>query len=707
MCGLLYAVVKSDNDTVYVENPVELLEFETRVLRHRGPDQYNYVIFGQASKKQIETVGPVVGLAHTRLAVVNPEHNDRQPIIYNSESKCVCVAINGEIYNHEQIRSTALTAATKQLSSKFQGGGTDCDVVLSLYLQSLTEFDNCPLLQRQPKEQKQFYSQDTRLPTMLDGPFAFVLIHYDALDSSSSQTTRYAQNTVIIARDRMGINPLYVLRDPMSGLIYAAASEMKALNIPIGIDSKQWIPTNAGTDDNLWVYPDTLASWSTLTLEEFPPGHVYVQKFSYVLETPSFTMTKYFDIENPVASKPIASIFTNLKIHEDSKHAILRQVLHAAVDKRIAAHCCTAPYGLLLSGGLDSSIVAAIARRIVPADKQIKSFSIGLPGSPDIRSATAVAHALGLDHTNFYFTIDEGIAAIEQVIWHIETYDITTIRASVPMFLLAKKIREHSPNIKMVLSGEGADELFGGYLYFHHAPNPAELELEVYDKLNKLHAYDLLRANKSMAAFGIEVRVPFLDNDVIAVATKIIKPEDKMIGSCWGNPMEKFVLREAFKNPIYKLPKDILYRQKEQFSDGVGYAWIDSIREYAARVLGVNQSSAASVNQLGSSSADEVRQPKISSAYNCSEIPEARYYRYLFDCLFTRPDAPYVVPKGTHSSIACSTPNAVKWMLAKEQPKHPFTSGGASESGKTQNEPTYIPLDPSGRAVIGVHVSIQ
>lgn len=709
MCGLLYAVIKSDGDTEYVQEPIKLLEFETRVLRHRGPDQFNYVIFGLASRmstKAIETIGPIVGVAHTRLAVVNPADNDRQPIIYNSETKCVSVAINGEIYNHQIIRNTLLKPETKQNSSKYQGGGTDCDVVLSLYLQSLTEFDDCPLLQRQPEQQKQYYSQDTRLPTLLDGPFAFVLTHYDALDSASAlntkttEKTRYAQNTVVIARDRMGINPLYVLKDPMTGLIYAAASEMKALCPPYTQHAAQWIPKSDSVDDSVWFHQDTLSSWATLKLEEFPPGHVYVQKFAHVTGICTHTMTRYFDIHDPAASRHVGSVWTQLisqppKFTETlaaAKQRQLREVLHTAVAKRIDALCCTAAYGLLLSGGLDSSIVAAIATRLKTQKKQIKSFSIGLPGSPDIRAATAVAHALGLDHTNFYFSVDEGIAAIEQVIWSIETYDVTTIRASVPMFLLAKKMREHSPEIKVVLSGEGADELFGGYLYFHHAPSPAELEREVYNKLEMLHAYDLLRANKSMAAFGIEVRVPFMDTDVIAVATQVIRPEDKMIGHQWGTTMEKLILRDAFSSPVYKLPKDVLYRQKEQFSDGVGYAWIDGVKEYATRVLNVRQSSAAMFK-----SADDT--PMISSKYNYSELPEAQYYRYLFDCLFSRADAAYVVPQGTHQSIACSTPTALKWLAIKEQPKHPF---GQISTETTQS--SHI-IDPSGRAVADVHLA--
>jgi asparagine synthase (glutamine-hydrolysing) len=322
------------------------------------------------------------------------------------------------------------------------------------------------------------------------------------------------------------------------------------------------------------------------------------------------------------------------------------------------------PYGVLLSGGLDSSITSALAKkfsskRIESGDKQnawwpqLHSFSVGLEGSPDLKAAKVVADHIGTIHHEIRFTIQEGLDALREVIYHLETYDITTVRASTPMFLMARAIK--SLGIKMVLSGEGADELFGGYLYFHKAPSAKEFHDETVRKLDKLHQYDCLRANKSLAAWGIEGRVPFLDKEFIEVAMNI-NPKDKMITS---DRMEKWILRKAFED---YLPKSVAWRQKEQFSDGVGYSWIDALKETAQ---------------------NEVTDEQFKNAHFrfTSQTPRTKeefYYRSIFEEFFPSDTAVLSVP--SVPSVACSSPTALEW----------------DEAFKNQN-------DPSGRAVFKVH----
>ena len=322
------------------------------------------------------------------------------------------------------------------------------------------------------------------------------------------------------------------------------------------------------------------------------------------------------------------------------------------------------PYGVLLSGGLDSSITSAIAKkysqkRIENNDKtdawwpQLHSFSVGLKGSPDLIAAQKVADYIGTIHHEIIFTIQEGLDAIKDVIYNLETYDITTIRASTPMYLMARVIK--SMGIKMVLSGEGADEIFGGYLYFHKAPNAKEFHDETVRKMNKLHMYDCLRANKSLASWGIEGRVPFLDKEFIDVAMRI-NPDDKMINS---QRMEKWVLRKAFED---YLPESIVWRQKEQFSDGVGYNWIDTLKSLVE--------SKVSDKELKNAKSKFPNQPPTSK--------EEYYYRSIFKSHFPSKAAALSVPQ--EPSVACSTKIALEW----------------DESFKNMN-------DPSGRAVSKVH----
>ncbi len=415
-----------------------------------------------------------------------------------------------------------------------------------------------------------------------------------------------------IARDHMGIIPLYIGWD-QHGTFYVA-SELKALD---GICFK---------------------------IELFPPGHYMSSKDGEFVQWYKRDWTEYDAVKENETSI------------EDIKLA-----LEDAVYRQLMSDV---PYGVLLSGGLDSSVTSAIAkkyseRRVEANDKekawwpQLHSFSVGIDGSPDLAAAKKVADHIGTVHHEIKFTIQEGLDAIKDVIYNIETYDITTIRSSTPMYLMARVIK--SMGIKMVLSGEGADELFGGYLYFHKAPNAREFHEETVRKLSKLHMYDCLRANKSLAAWGIEGRVPFLDKEFMDVAMRI-NPKDKMIN---GERMEKWVIRKAFEDMI---PESVTWRQKEQFSDGVGYSWIDTLKELVEKEVTDEQMTNA-----------KFRYP-IQTPINKEEY----YYRTIFENHFPSDAAALSVPQ--EPSVACSTKIALEW----------------DEAFKNMN-------DPSGRAVAKVH----
>ena len=434
----------------------------------------------------------------------------------------------------------------------------------------------------------------------LIGDFAFVL--YDATDDS-----------YFIARDHMGIVPCYVGTDH-EGRFYVA-SEMKALT-PV-CDS----------------------------VKEFPPGHYLYSKQD--LEFHQYYKRDWMEYDNVKDNKTSV---------EDLKNALLDSVKRQLM--------CDVPYGVLLSGGLDSSVISAIAklyseRRVEDNGSsqawypRLHSFAIGLKDAPDLKKARIVADYLGTVHHEIHYTIQEGLDALRDVIYHIETYDVTTIRASTPMYLMARYIK--SMGIKMVLSGEGSDEIFGGYLYFHKAPNAQEFHEELVRKLSQLHLYDCLRANKSLMAWGVEGRVPFLDKKFLDVAMHI-NPKDKM---CPGKTIEKKVLREAFEG---MLPEEILWRQKEQFSDGVGYSWIDALRDYAEEQVSDRKFAER-----------ETRFP-----VNTPMTKEAYLYREIFEDLFKLPSAVKTVPYG--KSVACSTETAIAW----------------DEKFKNM-------ADPSGRAVTDVH----
>jgi len=415
-----------------------------------------------------------------------------------------------------------------------------------------------------------------------------------------------------VARDHMGIIPLYIGWDK-NGTFYVA-SELKALE---GTCTK---------------------------IELFPPGH-YLHSNDGELKR--WYNRDWMDYE--------AVVENQTSIDE------IKDALEAAVHRQLMSDV---PYGVLLSGGLDSSVTSAIAKkysqkRIESDDTkdawwpQLHSFSVGLEGSPDLAAAQIVADHIGTIHHEIKFTIQEGLDAIKDVIYNLETYDVTTIRASTPMYLMARVIK--SMGIKMVLSGEGADELFGGYLYFHKAPGPQDFHEETVRKLSKLHMYDCLRANKSLAAWGIEGRVPFLDKEFIDVAMRI-NPKDKMIN---GERMEKWVVRKAFES---MLPESVAWRQKEQFSDGVGYSWIDTLKEVVDKEV----------------SDEQLANAKFRYPIQTPTTKEEFYYRSIFEGHFPSDAAAWSVPQ--EASVACSTKIALEW----------------DEAFKNMN-------DPSGRAVAKVH----
>lgn len=529
---------------------------QVRLVRHRGPDWSGVWADDRAV------------LAHERLAIVDVLHGS-QPL--TSGDGRLALAVNGEIYNHRDLRREIGSAWGFKTDS-------DCEVILPLYRE-----------------------HGPALFERLRGMYAFVL--YDE-----------GSGGWLVGRDPIGIIPLYVGRTREGTL--AVASEMKAL---------------------LSVCTE---------IEEFPPGHYQTERDAAPVR---WYRRPWMDYER----------VPEVEVEVDP--GTIRDALADAVHGHLMSDV---PYGVLLSGGLDSSVVGAIAaryaeRRVESDDKdrawwpRIHSFAIGLSGSPDLAAAKVAADAIGTVHHGFEFTVQEGLDALRDVIWHIESFDVTTVRASTPMYLMARLIR--ASGVKMVLSGEGSDEIFGGYLYFHRAPGPREFHEETVRKLSRLHLYDCLRANKSMAAWGIEARVPFLDRDFLDVAMNV-HPRQKMTGP---DRMEKHLLREAFRG---WLPDEILWRQKEQFSDGVGYGWINTLKAYAEKTVSDRDlASAAKRFPVGT--------PPTKEAY---------LYRALFEECFPHPSSAACVP--ATPSVACSSAEALAWDAA-------FRASP----------------DPSGRAVRGVH----
>lgn len=550
MCGIVCAFDLKEEASALRSQVLEM----SKLLRHRGPDWS-----GIYSDKKVL-------MAHERLAIVDPV-SGKQPIL--SADGQLILAVNGEIYNHQELR--------KPLEDKYDfQTKSDSEVILALYQEKGVHFID-----------------------ELNGIFGFAL--YDV-----------AKDEYFIGRDHMGIIPLYMGWDK-NGTFYIA-SELKALE---GQCTK---------------------------IELFPPGHYLSSKDGKLVQWYKRDWKEYEAV----------------KENETSIQKI-KDALEAAVHRQLMSDV---PYGVLLSGGLDSSVISAIAKKY--ADKRIESgdtkeawwprlhsFSIGLEGSPDLAAARVVADHIDTVHHEIKFTIQEGLDAIRDVVYYLETYDITTIRASTPMYLMARVIK--SLGVKMVLSGEGADEIFGGYLYFHKAPSAKDFHEETVRKLDKLHMYDCLRANKSLAAWGIEGRVPFLDKEFMDVAMSI-NPTDKMIN---GERMEKWVIRKAFEDYI---PASVAWRQKEQFSDGVGYSWIDTLKELVEKEV----------------TDEQMQNAQYKFPIQTPTSKEEFYYRSIFAEHFPSTAAALCVP--SVPSIACSSPIALEW----------------DESFRNQN-------DPSGRAIKSIH----
>lgn len=550
MCGII-GIFQIENQTDSLRQRALKISHK---IRHRGPDWSGIYVGGSAI------------LCHERLSIVDPQSGG-QPL-YSPDRQQV-LAVNGEIYNHREIR------ARYQGKYAFQTG-SDCEVILALYRDKGVDF-----LEE------------------LNGIFAFAL--YDV-----------ERDEYLIARDHIGIIPLYIGKDN-EGLLYVS-SELKALE---------------GICDEI---------------EPFLPGHYY---WSREGKMHRWYQRDWMDYD------AVKDNQTNVEeLHDALEAAVQRQLM------------CDVPYGVLLSGGLDSSVISAIAKKYsamrVETDNkaaawwpQLHSFAVGLKGAPDLAKAKEVAEHIGTVHHEINYTIQEGLDAIRDVIYYIETYDVTTVRASTPMYLLARVIK--SMGIKMVLSGEGADEIFGGYLYFHKAPDAKAFHDETVRKLGKLHQYDCLRANKSLSAWGVEGRVPFLDKEFIDVAMRL-NPVDKM---CPGSTIEKRVVREAFAD---MLPESVAWRQKEQFSDGVGYSWIDTLKAITSEAVSDEQ-------MLHAAERFPINTPLNKEEY---------YYRTIFEEHFPSESAALSVPQ--EASVACSTAIALEW----------------DKAWKGQN-------DPSGRAVKDVH----
>ncbi|GHT27946.1 asparagine synthase B [Bacteroidia bacterium] len=524
-------------------------------VRHRGPD-WSGIYTGTSAI-----------LVHERLSIVDPASGG-QPL--KSKDGKLILTVNGEIYNHREIR--------EQLKDEYEfQTGSDCEVILALYRK-----------------------KGVQCIEDLNGIFAFALYDED-------------KDAFLIARDPIGVIPLYMGYDDKGHIL--VSSELKSLE---GFATEY---------------------------EPFLPGHYYYSEDKALTR---WYIRDWMDYEN-VKDNPTS-------VEE------LHDALQAAVHRQLMSDV---PYGVLLSGGLDSSITSAVAKQYAGkrietdgADDawwpQLHSFAIGLKDSPDLVAAKRAADYIGTIHHELTYTIQEGLDAIRDVIYYIETYDVTTVRASTPMYLLSRFIK--SMGIKMVLSGEGADEVFGGYLYFHKAPNAKAFHEETLRKINKLYLYDCLRANKSLAAWGVEGRVPFLDKEFLDVAMRL-NPEAKMAP---GTVIEKKILREAFSSI---LPADIAWRQKEQFSDGVGYSWIDTLRKVTSDQVSDEQMAGA------------VQRFPINTPQNKEEY----YYRSIFEEHFPSDSAARSVP--SVPSVACSTAEALAW----------------DKSFSNMNE-------PSGRAIKGVHV---
>lgn len=540
MCGILAILLKQSGS--YNKREMRKIAIaRSKLMRHRGPDWSGCYMDNN------------VIMCHERLSIIDVFHG-AQPLI--SKDGNIVLAVNGEIYNYKELR--------KEFKEDDFMTDSDCEIIINLY---------------------QRYGEHFMTRNLLRGMFAFVL--YDK-----------NRNKVIVARDHLGIIPLYTGHHDNGVMI---SSEMKGLS---------------GLCDHIKV---------------FPPGNFFIDGNYHEYYTP---MWKYEMGKNKV------------------DYNDLRMILKESVRKHMMSDV---PYGVLLSGGIDSSLVASIATR--NTSEKLKSFCIGLKGSPDLKAAKEVANWIGTEHYSFEYTIEEGLDALEDVIYHIETYDVTTIRASTPMYLLARRIR--AMGIKFVLTGEVSDEISGSYAYFKYAPNKKEFYEETVRKVNDLYKYDLQRANKSMLSWSVEARVPFGDQEVVDYIMNL-DPNEKM----WNDDkIEKYYLRKAFDSETDPyLPKDMLWRKKEQFSDGVGYNWVDELKKYA-------NDHVTDEDMLNVEQTFPTNPPKSKEEY---------LYRSIFEKHYPSRDCVLTVPY--ERSVACSTEKAMEWMDSKQI------------------------VDPSGRAVSG-HVA--
>jgi len=612
MCGIVAVLHSSLSRRELTQLVLQL----SKTLRHRGPDWSGICTYRspesfQDASPESSSNGSMIFeeehqanptskhryscLAHERLAIVDPDSGE-QPLKWKrSSDEVVCVSVNGEIYNHEDIKKSKATLF-QQENYTFQTG-SDCEVVVPLFASFISSDEEWTA---------ELQQRIASAITELDGMFAFVLYN--------SKTGHF-----LATRDHMGIIPLYMGWGSEDGSI-CFASELKALQ--------------KHCDQIIF----------------FPPGKFYCSRNTDIA-------SGFSDWYTPVWRNKVPPLCEG-EVKQALALKQLREGLVRAVKQRMMSDV---PWGVLLSGGLDSSLVASIATRLYTQHQirkasaaasngghaillhKLHTFTIGLEGSPDVAAAKEVAKFLGTVHHSYTFTVEEGLNALEDLVYHLETYDVTTCRAATPMYLMSRKIK--ASGIKMVLSGEGSDEALAGYLYFHKAPNREELHAECSRKLFDLHYFDCLRANKSTSAWGLEARVPFLDRKFLDIAMNL-DPELKMCRDPkTGEPrMEKWALRKAFDTPEDPyLPKEFLWRQKEQFSDGVGYSWIDSLRMNAAQRV----------------SDSRFKQRHRLFPVNTPATKEAFFVRSIFHKHFPRDCAAKTVLGGP--SIACSTAKAIEW----------------------------------------------
>jgi asparagine synthase (glutamine-hydrolysing) len=583
MCGIYGVISPQETQTLQKTHDVAELRQAHKVLRHRGPDW----------EGEIQIAGAY--LAHHRLSIIDPEGGS-QPIVWGDAGNIsnLALCVNGEIYNHRELKALVEKAETQSPAPGFvYKTGSDCEVIMALYSKAFNPKYN------PDRMRTSVFGEYLR---QVNGIFAFILVDE-------------CNKIAVIARDQIGVIPLYYGYDSQGRL--HVASEMKAF------------------------LPD-------VTTQHFPPGHFMVVNMAELGKNSNSKpkLTKYYkNLDMDISSirqytpgpGPEFELTDVMRAQLEHYKVTIREALISAVERQLMADV---PFGALLSGGLDSTLVCAIAIKAlqkpsiretsnVSWDGQLRTFSIGLEGadSTDLKWATRAAKWLGTKHYNMTFTMAEGLAAVRDVIWHLETYDVTTIRASTPMFLLARKIK--AMGLKMVLSGEGSDEIFGGYLYFLKAPSDEEHSRECVRRVSQLSLFDCLRANKSTMAWGLEARPPFLDTELVRLGLGMPAWLKKYKG------IEKWILREAFNVPdpatgfpAY-LPDDLLWRQKEQFSDGVGYGWIDKLKDEAE----------SHVSDYLVSLAGE-RYP-----VNTPVTKEEYYYRTLFEELFPGRGREYTVQK--------------------------------------------------------------